>query len=98
MKEPSATTIKRLFALSNNRCAFPRCISPIISLLDHMIIGEINHDDVGTESQQPFFSLKATGLLEEIKKQLGELRLADYFSDWNGDKSKKAFKAKVSFT
>jgi len=31
MKEPSITTIKRLFALSNNRCAFPRCITTLIT-------------------------------------------------------------------
>lgn len=42
MKEPSLTTIKRLFVLSNNRCAFPRCISPIISGTGS-IIGKICH-------------------------------------------------------
>jgi hypothetical protein len=31
MKEPSLTTIKRLFALSNNTCAFPRCNALIIA-------------------------------------------------------------------
>jgi hypothetical protein len=28
--EPSLSTIKRLFVLSNNRCAFPDCSSPIV--------------------------------------------------------------------
>lgn len=28
--EPSLSTIKRLFALSNNRCAFPECSLPIV--------------------------------------------------------------------
>lgn len=42
MKEPSLTTIKRLFVLSNNRCAFPRCISPIFSATGS-IIGKICH-------------------------------------------------------
>lgn len=42
MKEPSAATIKRLFALSNNRCSFPRCISPIISA-SGSILGKICH-------------------------------------------------------
>jgi hypothetical protein len=42
MKEPSPTTIKRLFALSNNRCAFPRCISPIITP-SGSVIGKICH-------------------------------------------------------
>jgi hypothetical protein len=31
MKEPSLTTIKRLFALSNNTCAFPKCNARIIA-------------------------------------------------------------------
>jgi hypothetical protein len=42
MNEPSLTTIKRLFVLSNNRCAFPRCISPIISGTG-TILGKICH-------------------------------------------------------
>ncbi len=28
--EPSRPTVKRLFALSQNRCAFPECIAPIV--------------------------------------------------------------------
>lgn len=31
MSEPSLTTIKRLFALSNNVCAFPRCNTNIVA-------------------------------------------------------------------
>jgi len=42
MKEPSLQTVKRLFALSNNRCAFPRCISPIIAP-SGSVIGKICH-------------------------------------------------------
>lgn len=42
MKEPSLQTVKRLFALSNNRCAFPRCISPII-VPSGSVIGKICH-------------------------------------------------------
>jgi hypothetical protein len=30
MNEPSLTTLKRLFARSNNRCAFPECALPIV--------------------------------------------------------------------
>ena len=42
MKEPSLQTIKRLFALSNNRCAFPRCISTIIAP-SGTVLGKICH-------------------------------------------------------
>lgn len=42
MKEPSLQTVKRLFALSNNRCAFPRCISPIITP-SGSVMGKICH-------------------------------------------------------
>src|SRR5687768_11697745 len=30
MREPTVSTIKRLFALSANRCAFPKCGCPIV--------------------------------------------------------------------
>ena len=30
MGEPTVTTVKRLFALSANRCAFPKCACPIV--------------------------------------------------------------------
>jgi len=42
MTEPSVTTIKRLFALSNNRCAFPCCITTIISAKGS-VIGKLCH-------------------------------------------------------
>lgn len=42
MKEPSLQTVKRLFALSTNRCAFPTCISPIIAP-SGSVIGKICH-------------------------------------------------------
>ncbi len=42
MKEPSLTTIKRLFALSNNNCAFPRCNALIIAE-SGTITGKICH-------------------------------------------------------
>lgn len=30
MKAPRDSTIKRLFALSGNRCAFPKCYTPLV--------------------------------------------------------------------
>lgn len=38
---PSTATVKRLFAQSGNKCAFPRCPSPIIA--GKTIVGEICH-------------------------------------------------------
>jgi hypothetical protein len=38
---PSQSTIKRLFAHSGNRCAFPRCTAALIE--GHTIVGEICH-------------------------------------------------------
>lgn len=42
MAEPTARTIKKLFALSGNLCAFPECRSPIIGN-DGTVTGEICH-------------------------------------------------------
>lgn len=40
---PNTSTIKKLFALSSNECAFPKCKIPIIDLASSKIIGEICH-------------------------------------------------------
>jgi hypothetical protein len=42
VKEPSLTTIKRLFVLSNNRCAFPCCITTILTPAGS-VLGKICH-------------------------------------------------------
>lgn len=36
-------TIKRLFAVSGNRCAFPRCRTPILDQVTGVMLGEICH-------------------------------------------------------
>jgi hypothetical protein len=38
---PSTATLKRLFALSSNRCAFPKCNSPLV--MGKKVIGEVCH-------------------------------------------------------
>jgi len=43
MPQPSAVTIKRLFAVSGNNCAFPDCQIPISDEENATIIGEICH-------------------------------------------------------
>lgn len=42
MPAPTLTTIKRLFALSGNRCAFPDCAAPLIEESE-TVTGEICH-------------------------------------------------------
>jgi len=40
---PSRPTVKRLFALSGNKCAFPDCRSPLVDPTGGSIIGEVCH-------------------------------------------------------
>ena len=42
-KSPSQATVKRLFAVSGNRCAFPNCPTPLIDLTSGTVVGEICH-------------------------------------------------------
>ena len=42
MKSPTLKTVKRLFAVSNNRCAFPACESPLVEVTG-TITGDIAH-------------------------------------------------------
>ena len=42
-KAPSQTTIKRLFALSGNLCAFPKCRTRLVSRDCKTIVGEVCH-------------------------------------------------------
>jgi hypothetical protein len=41
--EPSRPTVKRLFAVSGNWCAFSRCISPMVDPASGSIIGQVCH-------------------------------------------------------
>lgn len=43
MGSPSVATIKRLFALSGNRCAFPKCPLPLIDMASGKTTGRICH-------------------------------------------------------
>lgn len=42
-KLPSVPTVKRLFALSGNVCAFPQCPTPVIDPESGVVIGEVCH-------------------------------------------------------
>jgi hypothetical protein len=41
--EPSKPTVKRLFAVSGNRCAFPKCPTPLIDPPSGSVVGAICH-------------------------------------------------------
>jgi hypothetical protein len=43
MTSPSEKTVKRLFALSQNRCAYPKCETPIVNSKTGTITGDICH-------------------------------------------------------
>jgi len=43
MNGPTEKTVKRLFALSQNRCAYPKCITPIVNSKTGTITGDICH-------------------------------------------------------
>ena len=40
---PSTPTVKRLFAVSGNRCAFPGCTLPLVDQASSEVLGEICH-------------------------------------------------------
>jgi hypothetical protein len=67
--QPSAVTIKRLFAVSGNRCAFPGCQIPISDEENATIIGEICHieaDKPGGERYNPMQSDKERQAFENL--------------------------------
>lgn len=41
--QPSITTIKRLFTLSDNRCTFDKCLTPLVEDESGAVVGEICH-------------------------------------------------------
>jgi hypothetical protein len=43
MKAPTRRTVKRLFALSGNKCAFPGCIAPLVGPASGILVGDICH-------------------------------------------------------
>lgn len=43
MASPTVQTIKRLFAVSGNRCAFPKCNTPLVDVASGKVTGRICH-------------------------------------------------------
>ncbi len=57
-KEPTLQTLKKLFALSGNRCAFPQCEFPIVDSKGN-ILGQICHIEAA-EKNGPRYNPKQT--------------------------------------
>ena len=53
MKSPTQKTVKRLFAVSRNRCAFPNCESPLVED-SGTVTGEIAHIRAASENGPRF--------------------------------------------
>lgn len=43
MERPTSATIKRLFALSGNQCAMPKCPNPIVDTRTGTVVGDVCH-------------------------------------------------------
>lgn len=43
MGSPTVSTIKRLFAVSQNRCAFPKCNQPLVESASGKVVGRVCH-------------------------------------------------------
>jgi hypothetical protein len=56
MDRPSSATVKRLFALSHNCCAFPGCDRPLIEPLSQEVVGQICHIKAASEGGPRFDS------------------------------------------
>lgn len=58
MGRPSSATVKRLFALSHNCCAFPGCDHPIVEPLSQKVVGRICHIKAASEKGPRFDPLQ----------------------------------------
>jgi hypothetical protein len=56
---PTIRTVKRLFALSGNECAFPNCSTPLIDKQSKSVIGQICHIK-GEKPKAPRYDPKQT--------------------------------------
>lgn len=56
LNAPRDTTVRRLFAVSMNRCAFPGCSTPIIDSISNTILAEICHIHAQRENGPRFDS------------------------------------------
>lgn len=54
MDRPTSATVKRLFALSRNRCAFPGCDHPLVEPLSQKVVGRICHIKAASEKGPRF--------------------------------------------
>ena len=68
---PSVATGKRLFALSGNRCAFPKCITPMIDLPSGSVLGEVCH----IEAERPGGARYRAAMTDEARHAFDNLLL-----------------------
>lgn len=70
-QNPTPTTVRKLFALSMNRCAFPGCQTPVIDSATHTITAEVCH----ICAQSPGGPRYAAAQTAEQRHSLGNLIL-----------------------
>ena len=71
MSGPTTTTIKQLFAVSGNRCAFPGCNLPLVDAGSGTVLGEICHIKARSPEGPRYDSAQA----EEERHAFGNLLL-----------------------
>ena len=59
MGQPSIATIKQLFAVSGNRCAFPRCQSALVDPIGNRVIGKVCHIRANSEGGPRYSPIQA---------------------------------------
>lgn len=71
MDAPSRATVKRLFAISGNRCAFPKCPTPLVEPVSGKVTGRISH----IKASQPGGSRYDADQADEIRHGFANLVL-----------------------
>ncbi len=57
LSSPSSTTVRKLFAVSSNKCAFPGCASRLVDTDTNTILAEICHIHAQSEGGPRFSPL-----------------------------------------
>jgi len=63
VRAPSIPTVKALFAVSGNVCAFPECDRPLVDQSSNVVIGEVCHIEAASPAGPDMIpnSLKMNG-------------------------------------
>ena len=68
-----------------------------IEFMDHLILGGLSPEHTGSYRRQPYFSFMENGIIQSLRSQLGEMRVDEYFDDWEQGVPKKPLKLKISY-